>query len=110
MKAELKKKLECLFKELKSKKFPAFLDNSQLSNWIMDLILVDAEIAGHASTLLGGSRIDKKSIPNLKEEERSLHRLKVTKSEELEALKECQEYLSLLMKIREILLQEGNGY
>lgn len=108
MKAELKKELINLFEELKSKKFPNFPDNSELSDWIEDLILVDAEVAGYASTLLGGSKIDKRYIPTLFQEEKLLNSIKPQSSKELEIFNGCQEYLSLLKKIVQILIQEAS--
>jgi len=92
-----------LYSEIKEKKFPDFPNNETLSNWIVDLILLDSYYAGYASSVIGGSKISQKDLFDLKEYYKRLETLSVQSNEDKKILEECKEYLTTLKEIDFIL-------
>lgn len=60
-----RKKLRELYENLKDQPFPNFSSQDELSNWIEELIEVDAHYAGLSLSAAEGERISKNSLCNL---------------------------------------------
>ncbi len=102
---EEKRKLKSLHEKLKGLQFPKFSYINDLSNWIEELIEIDAYYAGLSLSISEGEKISKKDLFDLVQFRKKLNEIQphLKKQEDLTIAKNCYEYLDTIQSIDSIL-------
>ncbi len=102
-----RKKLRQLFEDLKALHFPKFSSNDEISNWIEELIEIDAYYAGLALSVAEGEKVVKYDLYDLVKMRKELELIqlknKVNGGENLKIILECYKYLDKIQEIDSIL-------
>ena len=103
-KEEDRKNLKDLYFEFKQMKLSHhFVKNTDLADWIDDIMVLDAYYAGLALTVAEGGKIALSDLYNIEAYENSLNSIQVNDEEVVKILKYCNLYLNKLNQIDKLL-------
>jgi hypothetical protein len=100
-------KLKELYENLKKRSLPKFSPHDELSNWIEELIEIDAHYAGLTLSAIEGEKISKKNLCDLIKLRKSLDLIELNSKdnskENYEIMNNCYNYLDNIQSIDFIL-------
>lgn len=92
--------LASALERLKELPFPPFAESDQLADWQADLSEFDGHIAGIATMILAGGRLDVTTIPEqIAELRQRLEAMADTPPEDREIMTQSKQYLKALEKV-----------